>query len=130
MFCMRILVSRTSHSSQNQLVSQRHGALQHDFETVLSQLLQFALPKFIHNKCFACEFWFLELHFLPQKQLVPRQRGALQCYFVTILSQLPYFALPKFIRNKCFAREIWFRELRTLPKSSWFLEGMTHCNGN
>ena len=127
---MRILLSRASHSTQNLLASRRQNTLQLHFEAVLSQFLQFALPKIIHNKCFVCEFWFLELHFLPQKQLVPRRRGALQCHFVTILSQLPYFALPKFIRNKCFAREIWFRELRTLPKSSWFLEGMTHCNGN
>ena len=129
MFCMRILVSRASHSAQNQLVSQRHGALQRHFETVLSQLLEFALPKFIRNRCFACEFWSLQLQILPKTcwflegMAYPNVALRLFC-----ACQLLQFALPKFIYNKCSACEFWFLELRIQPKTSWFLEGMAHCN--
>ena len=66
MFCMWNLFFRTSNSTQKYLVSWGHGAPERHFETALNQLFQCALPKFIHNKCSACEFCFLELQILSK----------------------------------------------------------------
>ena len=121
---MPILVSRASDSAQNLLVSRRHDAPEHRFETVLRQLLQFAFPKCIHNKCSACEFCSLELRILPKT-----------CWFLenmaypnVTLRQFLEFALPKFIHNKYSACEFWPLELQLLPKTCWFLEGMAYPN--
>ena len=66
MFCIWILVFRPSDSDQKLLVSRRHGVLERHFESALRQFLQCTLPKFVRNKCYACEFWSLELQILAQ----------------------------------------------------------------
>ena len=64
--CAKNVFSRASNSAQNLLVSRRNDVPKRHFETVLRQILQFALPKISHNKCSACEFWFPELQIQPK----------------------------------------------------------------